>query len=151
MILFKANKKQTRNWAGFTLLESLFALFINSLVLLLVSSLFTAVYTSQRSLNEEKNTEWHLFLNQVEYDLSDKKLIARQRQYVEFQEKQTTAKIAYEFQKQEIVRKKDGSGYAPLLTGLRDILYQDAPGGFTIQASFGNGQVMKGYVSVDAK
>ncbi len=141
--------KRKSNQKGFTLLESLLSLFINTLILLLVSSLFQTTKNMQENITHEKNSEWHIFLNQVEHDLSNKKLTTRTSQFLEFKEDITNSTFTYEFKANEVRRKKEGTGYIPLLTELRIVNFQEASGGILIQAEFGNKRVMEAYVPVE--
>lgn len=58
---------------GFTLLETLFALFVTSLTVLLLSQ--TANNTEQIAAAYQSNAQldWHIFLNQIEYDFEKSK------------------------------------------------------------------------------
>lgn len=147
---FRLNKSK-RNQKGFTLIESLFSLFVTSLILLLVNSLFHTIQKMQENIVHEKNSEWHIFLNQVEHDLSNKKLIDQTSQYLQFQEEGTNSYYTYEFRISELIRKKERTGYLPLLTEIRTVNFQDSPGGIFIQGEFGNKQVMEAYVPVEKK
>lgn len=140
--------KRKSNQKGFTLLESLLSLFIHTLILLLVSSLFQTTKYMQENITHEKNSEWHIFLNQVEHDLSNKKLTICKKQFLEFKEDVTNSTFTYEFRANEVRRKKEGTGYMPLLTDLWNINFQEASEGILIQAEFGNKQVMEAYVPV---
>lgn len=146
-ILF-IEKKQIHQ-GGFTLLESLLALFVNSLVLLLVISLFQTVQNLQESLAHEKNIEWHIFLNQAEYDVSNKKLTNRALQLVEFRENGTGSNYTYELRLPELRRLKEKTGYVPMLTGVQKLEFLNAPGGINIQSTFRNEKVMEGYIPIE--
>ena len=102
----------------------------------------------QENITHEKNSEWHIFLNQVEHDLSNKKLTICKKQFLEFKEDVTNSTFTYEFRANEVRRKKEGTGYMPLLTDLWNINFQEASEGILIQAEFGNKQVMEAYVPV---
>ena len=54
---------------GFTLLEVLLTLSIISLCVLLFSMAITQIKTVRASIKDDRQIEWHLFLNSMEYDL----------------------------------------------------------------------------------
>lgn len=134
--------------SGFTLAEAVLALATNSLVLLLVCSLLQIARIQDQHLRLEKNVEWHLFLNQMEEDVSDKEIVMVAQREVRFQEQGTGAIVSYAFKEAEIVRQVYGQGYVPMLTGIREVWYTGTTEGIQVSAAFSNGQTFQGYVSL---
>lgn len=64
---------------GFTLLEVLVALSISTLCFLLLSIGITQTRTIREQVEEDKQIEWHLFLNQLEHYLEDSELVSVSR------------------------------------------------------------------------
>lgn len=134
---------------GFTLVESAVSLAANSLVLLLICGLLQAASSQERQLQLEKNAEWHLFLNQMEEDMKDKRLIYCREKELRFRKAGDGSTISYVVKNAEVVRLVYQKGHVPLLTGLRDIQYTQVSGGIQITVKFPDGQEMQGYVPVE--
>lgn len=147
------NKMKLKNNHGFTLFESLLALLVNTLILLLLGLTFQTLQGFQKNIHQDKNIEWHLFLNQVENDVSNKKLSLRTKQQLDFIEDKTESKIKYEWKKNEIIRKKNDSGYVPMLTKIREVTYQDSVNKTAVdmEIHFSNGQILKGMIPIEKK
>lgn len=60
-----------RNEQGFTLLELLVTLSVTSISVLLFSAALTQLSAVRNRTNDDRQIEWHLFLNQLEYDMKD--------------------------------------------------------------------------------
>lgn len=142
-------KINLRNQEGFTLLESLLALFVNSLILLLIGSLFQSAQSMKDSIQHEKNIEWHIFLNQAEYDLLNKKIKNRILKTITLSEDGTKATYTYSFKGTELRREKNNSGYVPMLTEVKDLNFQDAKGGIKIQSVFRDEKEMEAYLPIE--
>lgn len=148
---FRLNK--IKNNQGFTLFESLLSLFVNTLILLLIGLTFQTLQGFQQNVHTDKNIEWHLFLNQMENDLTDKTLSLRTKQQLDFDENGTKNEIKYEWKHNEIIRKKNNAGYVPMLTKIREVTYRDTQmkKSVDIEIHFSNGQILKGMVPVEKK
>lgn len=131
------------------MIESLVALFIQALILLLVGFTFQTLKTFQTNLNQDKNIEWHLFLNQFEHDMIDKRLHLRGRSEVFFIVNDSDTRIDYVWQGADIIRKKNGTGYVPMLMGIRNIRYSDGEGGIHVEVMLLNQQTMGGFIPVE--
>lgn len=68
---WKSSQSAGRNDQGFTLVEILIALSVTSLTVLLFSAVLTQLVTLRSQTNDDRQIEWHLFLNQLEYDMKD--------------------------------------------------------------------------------
>lgn len=141
-----------RNNKGFTLLESLFALMVNSLVLLLVgTTLQTMVKTETVMEDQKQNIEWHIFLNQVENDVIDKKMIKVVPYEVTLEENQTKDKITYSLSAAKIKWLRNGTGYVPMLNKVKDVKFQETENGLSIESHFKNGQILRGTMAIEKK
>lgn len=138
-----------RNQEGFTLLESLLALFVNSLIVLLIGSLLHSAQNMKDSLQHEKNIEWHIFLNQAEHDILNKKIKSRTPKIITLSEDGTKTTYTYMLKATELRRQKDNTGYVPMLTEVRDLNFQDAIGGIKIQSVFKNEKEMEAYLPIE--
>ena len=141
----------SRNSRGFSLVESLLALFINSLVLILLGHVFSSLQLIQTTLHSDKNIEWHLFLNQVENDINTKTLTKKREHELTFLEKKSTDVISYEWRNSEVVRTKNSSGYVPMISKLKSVRYDDKSSNqlVGVRINFINGQILEGTIKVE--
>lgn len=138
------------NQKGFTLVESLMALVVNALVLLLVTGLFQTLYHVSRYFDiKEKNIEWHVFLNQVENDLEDKEILSVQRNEVQLKVLQSKEKVTYKPWGATLRRYRNETGYVPMLTKTKNTTFSKNANGFSIQTDFVNGQTMRGAIALE--
>lgn len=73
------NSSNIKKEKGFTLLEVLVALSVSTLCFLLLSIGIMQTRTIREQLENDKQIEWHLFLNQLEYYLQDSELVSVSR------------------------------------------------------------------------
>ena len=134
---------------GFTLIESLLALFTSSFVLLLVAMTFQMLMKSEKYItNSKNNIEWHIFLNQMEYDIQNKKLTKALPYEIYFEEKGSLDVITYTQNGTKIRWQRNKSGYVPVLNRVQQVKFQNEETRLMIDATFTNGQKLKGMVSV---
>lgn len=72
-------KSKLKNEGGFTLLETLVALSISSLCFLLLSIGILQTRAIREEIENDKQIEWHLFINQLEHYFQDSELISVSR------------------------------------------------------------------------
>lgn len=143
---------KTRNRRAFTLVESLFALMINSLVILLVGMIFqTILKTESFMVNQKQNIEWHIFLNQIENDVVDKKITKVLSYEVALEEDLTKDKITYTLSAAKIRWLRNGTGYVPMLNKVMDVKFTEIENGLSIKSHFKNGQILRGSIAVEKK
>lgn len=135
------------NQGGFTLIESLLALFTSSLVLLLVGMTFQMLVKTENYMNNSKNNiEWHLFLNQTEYDMQNKKLTKVHSYEITLEEQGTRDVISYAQNGSKIRWQRNKVGYVPVLTNVKEVNFQNNASGLLIEVTFTNQQNVKGLI-----
>lgn len=132
-------------------MESLLALLVHALILMLIGFTLQTLNLFQQNLYQEKNIEWHLFLNQMEKDMEDKYITFRGKSELHFIQKDRPDKYTYVTSGAQIQRKKNGTGYTPMLMQIKEVKYEDGKNGVHVQVDFKNGQIMRGYVPVEEK
>lgn len=155
--------------AGFTLLEALIALFVSSLVLLLLASGIleaskikeVIVNDSQaesvhpHSVNGDRQLEWHLFLNQLETYLKDTKnpQVFKDRILLDEWEEETSRYVVTRYDqrgsKNNFVRSKS-NGYNRMLTGIQTVHLKQEEGWLLLDFTFNNGENYQGKVWVNS-
>lgn len=139
--------------AGFTLLEALLALSVNTLILFLMVGGLAVIQRSQAQLKETNFAQWHLFLNQFENELADEVLYQKTNTaiYTKALDTANTATYSYVLNKNIIVRQKSGEGYHPMLMNLKTVLYEVTDEGISIQTTFIEGKTFKAYLIMGKK
>lgn len=140
-INWKLNPLNGKNEEGFTLLEVLAALSIMSLSFLLLSIFTEQASRIQDEIKADRQIEWHLFLNQLEYDLSDGRLKSIHRDEFSAEkpaEDGQSETITYERYYTLLRRKVEGKGHQPVLTKLQSIRFEEKEAGLLITAIFQN-------------
>lgn len=140
-----------KNNGGFTLIESMVSLFVYAIIFLLLHGIFQSLQYFNQNFHADKNTEWHLYLNQLENHTEDYVLTQRSRSNLRFQHKEDKNEIFFRLEQGEIRRPTPSGGYFPVLTRVRDVIYSDGEDGVHIEVQFVNGQTMRGFVSVERK
>lgn len=139
-------KQKVGNKAGFTLVESLIALSINALILLLASFMLQSLFNLHTHLKTYPNTEWHLFLNQVENRTEEKRLSLRLKQELQFRTTYNSSLITYKWVGSEVRRLVDNEGYFPMLSKVENVVYSDGRKGVHMAITFKGGRTMRGYI-----
>lgn len=138
-----------RDNSGFTLIESLLALFTSSFVLLLVTMTFQMLTKSENAIsNGTNNIEWHIFLNQTEYDTQNKKLTKTLPYEIYFEEKETLDTITYTQNGTKIRWQRNKAGYVPVLNKVQQVKFINEESELLIDVTFTNGQNLKGRVPI---
>lgn len=128
---------------GFTLLEVMVAISLLSLGVLLLSNFVEQSSRIQQEIKADRQIEWHLFLNQIEYDLREGQLIHMSSERIVVErpsEDGKTERITYERYYKLIRRRLGGVGHQPVLTQLKEIHMENNTGQIWISATFQNGE-----------
>lgn len=150
--MWKFYRKQLTHNQGFTLFESLIALMVNSLVLLLVVGTLQNMTKIEAYINQgKKNIEWHIMLNQIENDVQNMALIKVLAYEITFEEYGSKDKISYALSAGKIKRFRNGKGYVPMLNKVKNVKFTETHNGFAMESHFTNGQVFKGAILSEKK
>lgn len=138
-----------RNQEGFTLVESLLALFISTFVLMLVGATFQVLVKTEEYLGKSKNNiEWHIFLNQTEQDSLNKNLKKVYPYEIILEETGSLDTITYAQNGSKIRWQRNRSGYVPVLNRVKQVNFQNQPTGLLIDVTFTNDQNLKGSIPI---
>ena len=138
---------------GFTLLEVLLTLSIISLCVLLFSMAITQIRTVRASIKDDRQIEWHLFLNSMEYDLIGSEFIevTNTNLSVSKYNDQTkrTETVNYRIRNGEIARRVSG-GNEPILLHLSKAEYEkQSMNRVRLKVTFNNGEDYTAYIKVN--
>lgn len=118
----KASNK-LENDKGFTLIEALISLFVVSLSLFLLNSLVLNIQTFVPKIDHQKQTEWHVFLHQLPYEIEGYQL-----EYITNKEllfvSEEGFKIYIYLRNGRVVKQINFEGHQPLLMDVKSIEYQ---------------------------
>ena len=139
--------------SGFTIMEALLALSVNTLLLFLMMGGLQVIQASQQQLEKTNVAQWHLFLNQLENELADEVLVQKTSANIYTKSVDPTDKATYSyiFSSNKIVRQKDGTGHHPMLMGIKSVKYEVTNEGISIQAVFADNQTYKAYLVMQKK
>lgn len=97
----------------------------------------------------DRQLEWHLFLNQFEYDIKGFQLEEVTTSKVTFIKNPVTGeKVSYTRTLQKLLRKVGENGYQPMLMKLRKLTFQLKGTFLIIQAEFINGETFQSQISL---
>lgn len=150
----KKNKYGLCNWKtstlcplnpkGFTLIEAVAALFIFTLCLSLFSVAAKQLSSIQDAQLSDRQLEWHLFLNQFEFDLKESQLKEVQSEKITFNRPVPKTDgveiVSYERRLQKLLRKVGNEGYQPMLMKLKEVYFHLDQSFLTIKVEFINGE-----------
>lgn len=132
------------NPKGFTLIEAVAALFIFTLCLSLFSVAAKQLSSIQDAQLSDRQLEWHLFLNQFEFDLKENQLKEVQSEKITFNQpvpkKDGVELVSYERRLQKLLRKVGNEGYQPMLMELKTASFHLNQSFLTIKVEFINGE-----------
>ncbi|MDZ7834857.1 MAG: competence type IV pilus minor pilin ComGF [Alkalibacterium sp.] len=115
---------------GFSLLEVIIALSIVSSCVLLFSFAISQVQTARASVKDDRQIEWHLFINQLENDLHDSREVIAGKDgltFEKFSEKNAKwERIKYEQYYKTIRRRVDSAGHQPMLLEVSSVGFTSA-------------------------
>jgi len=136
--------KKIKDKDGFTLLEVLISLSVTSLCFLLLSIGVIQIRELNNEIKMDKQAEWHLFLNQLEYYLIDSQFVSASERVLTVEElvDGNVSTVEYQSSGTRFVRKLN-KGYQPLLTDVQEVTIQDFEKYLLIKGTFNNGESYK--------
>ena len=139
---------------GFTLIEVLLSLSIVSLCVVLLSFFTSQSKSLQERINTDRQIEWHLFLNQVEYELegSYKISVNLDNMSVEKETKQGHKEtIKYQKYLSLLRRQVGGEGHQPILTDLKSLQFKTKEDKVVITVQFNNEETYSAVLLIPEK
>ncbi|MER2110338.1 MAG: competence type IV pilus minor pilin ComGF [Desemzia incerta] len=137
---------------GFTLIEAVAALFIFTLCLSLFSIAAKQLNAVQEMQVSDRQLEWHLFLNQFEFDLKENQLKEVKSEKVTFNQSipktDQVEVVSYERRLQKLLRKVGNEGYQPMLMELRTLSFQLDQTFLIIKVEFLNGETYQSQINL---
>ncbi|SFC14019.1 competence protein ComGF [Alkalibacterium subtropicum] len=129
---------------GFSLLEVILALSILSSCVLLFSFAISQIQTTRSHIKDERQIEWHLFINQLEHELIDSENVSASREQISFQKfdpvGQRIENITYERRFQIIRRQVGALGHQPILLEVLAVEFSLLEEALSIRVEFKNGE-----------
>lgn len=143
---------QLTNNKGFTLLESVIALLVFALCFSLFSMAVKQVQSIHNAQQSDRQLEWHLFLNQFEYDIKELKLKEVTEEEVVFKryiaDTGEAEYISYKRTLQKLLRKVNYKGYQPMLMKLRKVNFKLNGNFLVVQVEFINGETYQSQINL---
>lgn len=141
------------NARGFTLLEALVATFILLLTLALFSFGMQNYHALKRQTNQDRQIEWHLFLNQMEQEIKEAVCIEVKEEKVTFQYNKEIEQSGYFYYEryQQMIRRRttNGSGgHLPMLLKVDLLTFRKEAAFLEISVSFTNQERYTGKIPI---
>ncbi|MFO8068432.1 MAG: competence type IV pilus minor pilin ComGF, partial [Alkalibacterium sp.] len=129
---------------GFSLLEVIITLSIISSCVLLFSLAISQIGSTRAAVKDDRQIEWHLFVNQLEFELTGSAGVRTSRDKLVFEkfdvEDQKMKTISYE-RYYKIIRRQVGSkGHQPILLEVSSIAFSIFEQTLAIDVVFSNGE-----------
>lgn len=137
-LVLNANSRKNR-LLGFTLLESIMALFLFSVICMLASGYVKNAQVIGSHLQNTSEKEWHIFLIQLEKELEGCRLISAEANLLTFHDVSQNYTVLIEFKKNKIVKSANG-GYQPMLMRVEAVVFKQEKQRVQIQLRFENGK-----------
>lgn len=138
---------------GFTLIEALVALFILVLCIALLNVVTTQYKTIRKQTFEDRQLEWHMFLNQFEYSLEGLVLVNTKPNELQFKlldEKCQFKEMVYYEKYDNLVRRRTGSGgHHPMLMKVESINFVQKNSFLEITVTFLNQETYHAQLGVE--
>lgn len=150
------------NESGFTLLESLVALMLSSIILLLLTATLSQLHQVKQQVIQEAQTlptaeskiygsrqiEWHLFLAQLENYLEGSRIVSHQSNEIIVLEKlngqEQTVRYGLATSGNRNFYRRHNNGYNELLTNIKNIQISITENWMTILCTFQNDEQFEG-------
>lgn len=150
---------------GFTLLETVFALFVTSLTVLLLSQVTSNAEYISTAYQSHAQLDWHIFLNQLEYEFQQSKnfrvekkennhKILYDRWYEEDNDYKTNSIELYTNGSESMLRQRvNNKGHQPILinvTSFQAALTENLKE-IIVQIEFNSGETYEAYLSTETE
>lgn len=122
---------------GFTLLECLLSLWVLAIFLLLISGIVKHLAPVNQQIMARKDQEWHVFLFQLERELSTCVYLSVSENTLYLRSSQNNSVTIDRINR--VLRKRDNNGYQPLLTEVADVSFEKIGAAIRFTVSFENG------------
>lgn len=127
---------------GLTLIEMLVVLNVMMGCILFFSLALSQINSVRASINDDRQIEWHLFLNQMEYELRDKVLVNVTSTAINVKQIKDgmvqNDSISYNLFNNMYRRTVNRSGHQPMLTKLKTVKVQQENNQITFDVTFEN-------------
>lgn len=123
---------------GFTLLECLLSLWVLAICLLLISGIVKHLAPVNQQTMARKDQEWHVFLFQLERELSTCTYLSVSETTLYLRSSQNNSVTIDRINR--VLRKRDNNGYQPLLTEVTDVSFEKIGAAIRFIVSFENGE-----------
>lgn len=141
--VWKSYRSFGQNEDGFTLLEVLLAVSVTSISVLLLSFFVDQSVRLEQEVESDRQIEWHLFLNQVEYDLKESTLVDFGAEGFVVKRPKidgTIEKVTYERYFRLFRRRVGGEGHQPILTQIETFQLEKTDDQLWLTVLFQNGE-----------
>lgn len=151
------NHLKVCNEKGFTLLETMLALFIFILSLTLMTTMVQQFKIVRQQTMRTNHLEWHLFLNQFEYEVDQSLFLSTDGNSIYFEKyndiKKLPEVISYQKMKGKkvIIRQVDSTGYQPILMNIKSMSFALKENNLILDATFLNNEQYKSQVFLNKK
>ncbi|MBT2731294.1 competence type IV pilus minor pilin ComGF [Carnobacterium sp. ISL-102] len=146
-------KRLTLDQRGFTLIEALAALFILVLCISLLSFATMQYQAIRKQTFEERQLEWHMFLNQFEYNIEGLVFVSAKPSELQFKlldEKGQLKEMIYYERHFEVLRRRTGSGgHHPMLMKVKAINFVQNNSFIEITVTFLNKETYHAQLSIE--
>lgn len=140
---------------GFSLLEVVVTLSIVSSCVLLFSFAIAQISSTRTVIKDDRQIEWHLFVNQLAYELADSEDVSASRERLSMKRVGGTSgkseTITYERYFKLIRRQVDSRGHQPILLEVSTITFTLVEESLTIRVVFSNGESYSAAFRVNEK
>ena len=138
---------------GFTLLESVVSLYVLVLCVSLIGFTASQYQTIRKQTFLDRQLEWHLFLNQFEYEIKDlvfKDTTENKVRFEEWNAGKLSRIIVYQkdLKKANLIKTTDSGGYQPLLMKVSKVTFIKKDDFLVIQAVFSNKEKYKAQIKI---
>lgn len=146
-------KRPVLDQKGFTLVEAVAALFILVLCISLLSFATMQYQTIRKQTFEDRQLEWHMFLNQFEYTIQGLVFVNAKPNELQFKsvdEKGQLKEMIYYERHFEVLRRQTGSGgHHPMLMKVQSLNFVEKDSFIEITVTFSNQETYHAQVSIE--
>jgi len=140
---------------GFSLLEVMITLSVLSSCVLLFSFAISQIQTTRARVKDERQIEWHLFVNQLEYELSESERVTATKNKLTVEKfdpvDQVARAVTYE-RYFKIIRRQVGSlGHQPILMEVSAVAFSLSDERLSVTVDFENGETYHAWFHVNER